>query len=1040
MTSSQILQNINKLHSKPGHEQVKFTLCDILKDALYAKDDEIDLEERLSCRGRIDTLWRQTIFEIKRNLNRELQDAQDQIKRYIKSKEKDTGIKHIGIATDGKKYIVYILHKDKLKQISDFTIQKDKPNEFILWLESVVLIKDHLKATSENICKEIGQRKEIGQQSPLCQSSLILIQSLWKKVKNKPEVKLKYDLWKKAVENVYGKECIEESLFIEHTYLTIISKAIGHIAFFDTIPQSGKDLLSGKGFKDASVFGVIENDFFSWIASDQEGSKLILKIASHINRFDFSKIQADILKDLYENLIRQGPKHRLGEYYTPDWLAERICKEAIENPLQQRVIDPACGSGTFLFHAIKLLISKAQTENISSEKTIDLICQNIAGIDIHPVAVIFSRITYLLAILEKIEEGRPDNLNIPVYLGDSLQWNKYKQHGNSHLKVLVPPEQEKANSRQLIFPESICQESEKFEDILRRMIGLAGEHKKDSAFKAWMQKNYKEYSNQNEFKILLKTYQELVSLHKENRNHIWGYMARNLTRPIWLSSEKQKADVVIGNPPWLKYNSMTNDMQKNFKDECCAIKLLHSNKNNSKFQTSQDISTYFFVRSIELYMKETGKLAFVMPYGVINGDHHRAFREGSFSRNSDTQISIKFTNAWLFDSKVKNLFKTTCCVLFSQRRKPSEASLPQEDIFYFKGKLPQKNINLEEANKALSYEKKEWPLSHYNDPSEYSYYFDKFKQGASLVPRRFIFVEKMQGGKLGVLKKTPLVKGVTSSQDKEPWKSIDPIENKMESQFLKPVYTGKSIAPFRIIDDAKLAVIPYDNQVMNSFEAEQKGYTYLSQYLKRAEDIWKANSSEKMTFKERINYQKLLENQFPISKLRIVYTASGTYPAAVLLEDIKGVIDTSLYWSPVDSQDEGIYLEGILNSECILNQVQPLQSQGNHGPRHFHTHLLKPSFPKYNPSDSLHKDIVIQVKEIKKIAQNVEIKPQWKFQRIRQEIREEIESTNAWEKLNNLISQLLKTTQEAIFTKESRIEKEIKHIEEIQEKEEQKEI
>ena len=165
------------------------------------------------------------------------------------------------------------------------------------------------------------------------------------------------------------------------------------------------------------------------------------------------------------------------------------------------------------------------------------------------------------------------------------------------------------------------------------------------------------------------TYQDLLELQKENRNHIWGYVARNLTRPIWLSSERQKADIVIGNPPWLKFNSMNKEMQKTMKKECFSIKLWEKGKGKSKFRTSQDISTYFFIRSIDLYMKEKGTIAFVMPYGVMNGEHHFIFREGAFERDSGHSIHIKFRNAWVFDSKVKNLFKIPSCVLFSMRKK-----------------------------------------------------------------------------------------------------------------------------------------------------------------------------------------------------------------------------------------------------------------------------------------------------------------------------------------------------------------------------------
>ena len=70
------------------------------------------------------------------------------------------------------------------------------------------------------------------------------------------------------------------------------------------------------------------------------------------------------------------------------------------------------------------------------------------------------------------------------------------------------------------------------------------------------------------------------------------------------------------------------------------------------------------------------------------------------------------------------------------------------------------------------------------------------KQGASLVPRRFCFVKKIQTGRLGSSSSTPLVKGVVTNLDKLPWNNITPLEAKIESQFLKAVYTGQSISSF----------------------------------------------------------------------------------------------------------------------------------------------------------------------------------------------------------------------------------------------------
>ena len=405
-------------------------------------------------------------------------------------------------------------------------------------------------------------------------------------------------------------------------------------------------------------------------------------------------------------------------------------------------------------------------------------------------------------------------------------------------------------------------------------------------------------------------------------------------------------------------------------------------------------------------MKEKSTLAFVLPYGVMNGEHHAQFRKGHFTMPG-SDINLKFEKAWAFDHQVKNLFKVPSCVLFSKRNKKEGSTLP-DNIIQFKGNLPEKNCRWSEAQKHLSSGKVKWPTADFD---KYSDYYERFKQGATLVPRRFCFVEKVKEGKLGSSAQTPLVRGRTSNLDKVPWKDIEPPQANIESRFLMPVYTGYSIAPFRVLSK-NTGIIPWDNKsgVMDAFMAERRGITHLSAYLEKVEKLWDKHGKGTMSFKNRINYQKLLENQFPISELRVVYTASGTHAAAVLLEEPKGIIDTSLYWTTVKNQDEGLYLEGILNSDSLVEKIRSLQAQGQWGARHFHRHLLKPYFPIYDSKEKLHLDIVQHTKKLKLIAQNVDLDSSWGFIKARQTIKKRIKSLSqgkVWKNLNHLVSQLL---------------------------------
>ena len=91
----------------------------------------------------------------------------------------------------------------------------------------------------------------------------------------------------------------------------------------------------------AGIFGAAESDFFDWVVAEPDGEALVRRILTHVRRFRLDQVESDVLKVLYESLIDRDERHGLGEYYTPDWLAAKIVRHAIERPIEQRVLDPA---------------------------------------------------------------------------------------------------------------------------------------------------------------------------------------------------------------------------------------------------------------------------------------------------------------------------------------------------------------------------------------------------------------------------------------------------------------------------------------------------------------------------------------------------------------------------------------------------------------------------------------------------------------------------------------------------------------------------
>ena len=108
-------------------------------------------------------------------------------------------------------------------------------------------------------------------------------------------------------------------------------------------------------------------------------------------RFKLIDVETDVLKVLYESLVDPDERHDFGGYYTPDWLAGRVVAEAVNEPLEQRVLDPACGSGTFLFHALRRIVAAGQAAGWSEERVVQCCAERVRGMDVHPVALTLAR-------------------------------------------------------------------------------------------------------------------------------------------------------------------------------------------------------------------------------------------------------------------------------------------------------------------------------------------------------------------------------------------------------------------------------------------------------------------------------------------------------------------------------------------------------------------------------------------------------------------------------------------------------------------------
>ena len=110
--------------------------------------------------------------------------------------------------------------------------------------------------------------------------------------------------------------------------------------------------------------------------------------------------------------------------------------------------------------------------------------------------------------------------------------------------------------------------------------------------------------------------------------------------------------MVVGNPPWLSYHYMERSTQERFKEECQLRGIWMG-----QVAQQQDLSAYFFVRCVELYLKTTGIIAFIMPYAALSRRQFQGFRTGVYGARRGKRVqrvlaTAQFIKAWALNDDV----------------------------------------------------------------------------------------------------------------------------------------------------------------------------------------------------------------------------------------------------------------------------------------------------------------------------------------------------------------------------------------------------
>jgi len=271
-----------------------------------------------------------------------------------------------------------------------------------------------------------------------------------------------YEVWKQLSNRTGDDEDENKRIFCRESVYTQINKILfiriaedkdllnqmvsngGVNQFFDFWTDYAKYTGKDKDYTDLFAVACDEmtelyehlysGSIFDWQLRDgSDLNKIFQKTFWHLNHYDFSNVDRDLLGDLYEKHLPKEERKTLGEFYTPTSVVNFILDEldyTADKPIENKtILDPATGSGTFLVQAANRLVQRLENKGTAEDEPIralETVRDNLHGLDLNPFAVNIAQINLVFQILElytRAKDKDPDYTidNFKIYQTDSLK-------------------------------------------------------------------------------------------------------------------------------------------------------------------------------------------------------------------------------------------------------------------------------------------------------------------------------------------------------------------------------------------------------------------------------------------------------------------------------------------------------------------------------------------------------------------------------------------------------------------------------------------
>lgn len=905
----------------------------------------------------------------------------------------------VGILSDTVRWYAYQVD---IHQLPDKQCNRD--NIILTELEAIdCSIVNDLSANNlvNFLCKYLGRigarpvtsysiAKDLGFESPFCHTHINLLKtSVTQAFLDNPKyADVITKLWCSFV-SYLQEEGVSNHFdivtYIDEYYIQTLGKLICANYLTNKALSSDKseltEILNGAFFENKGLINFVEYDYFGWLNTNPYISD-ILPVATAIQQdliaYNFKATpEEDLFGRLMAQLANRSQRLLLGQEWTPSWLSCKLVRhvsESIPEFEHLQFIDMCCGSGSMIIETVKIAKERIESiENKSSpERKLQLLIQAITGFDIDPLAVILSKINWVLTAMDWIQPLGKHAVSIPVYHADSLF-------------AITPLSNSFDDQNQSVYSLRIAEYSIHLPDFLispdflrlyDALISTSYQIIVDASLST------KKQLRENDFKIhydsiisnlglvitdiqqtlIITFFKELTEkidiLNKDGRNGIWAYILRNSFRPGLVAGQ---FNGLVSNPPWLALSKIVDNPYKHILKQKAEV---YGIKPSGSSHLHIELSTIFLIHAIQKYLIDNAQIGCIVPDTILNGHQHNPFRKFQFITSS-SPVDFDITEIWKVQQHV---FKNNAVILFGTKSTPdmtSETSIPGM-LTFEDGRLIPTTFYRNKQGKRTA-----WSEQQLSSVDSGFFIPANFRQGADIMPRNLLFYEATPSSDkkyLNIKSINPITSAIAFTiKDAKKHQSFSLKERLLPKELVFDIVTSNLLTPFDIAPFQK-ALLPIRKNdagiwaMIPQSEINSKSIITRNTFHEICNEINPTNGNISNLFR-LIDVRGKLTQQIISNEGYIVITGAGggkVCSGIITLSDYLSatlIIDQTIYWAHVETEDEAIYLSGLLNSSAINLIIEDFQPRGAFGKRHIHK-LPFGVTPPYDPTQVAHQYVV----------------------------------------------------------------------------------